>query len=285
MEVLIITGLSGSGKSKAASVLEDIGYYLVDNLPAEMMLHFARFCTAAQGKYDRLAFVYDVRAGEPAERLISALQEIKSEVEFCKVLFLNSSSETIIHRYKETRRNHPLAIDGKSIEQAIKLELEWTKPVREQADFVLDTSAFSTAKLRSELLALFGKQSDRGALQVNVMSFGFKHGLPLEADLVFDVRFMPNPYYVDELKQLTGLDKPVREFVFCYEETREFVTQLEKMLQYLLPLYSEEGKSVLVVAIGCTGGHHRSVAITHEITEFLMDKGFAVTESHRDISR
>ena len=285
MEVLIITGLSGSGKSKAASVLEDIGFYLVDNLPAEMMLHLACFCRAAQGKYDRLAFVYDVRAGEPAERLLSALKEIKAEVESCKVLFLNTDTETIIHRYKETRRNHPLAGDGKSIEQAVELEREWTRPVQEQADIVLDTSTFSAAKLRSELLAIFGKQSDRSALQVNVMSFGFKYGLPLEADLVFDVRFMPNPYYVDELKPLTGLDKPVREFVFRYAETREFVAQLENMLQYLLPLYSEEGKSVLVVGIGCTGGHHRSVAITREIVEFLQDKGFAVTESHRDISR
>ena len=219
------------------------------------------------------------------EDIAVQLENLKKRPDNLEILYLDASDDVLVKRYKETRRNHPLAIDGKSIEQAIKLELEWTKPVREQADFVLDTSAFSTAKLRSELLALFGKQSDRGALQVNVMSFGFKHGLPLEADLVFDVRFMPNPYYVDELKQLTGLDKPVREFVFCYEETREFVTQLEKMLQYLLPLYSEEGKSVLVVAIGCTGGHHRSVAITHEITEFLMDKGFAVTESHRDISR
>lgn len=285
MEVLVITGLSGSGKSKAASVLEDIGFYLVDNLPAEMLLHLARFCRAAQGKYDRLAFVYDVRAGEPAERLLSALKEIKAEVESCKVLFLNTDTETIIHRYKETRRNHPLAGDGKSIEQAVELEREWTRPVQEQADIVLDTSTFSTAKLRSELLAIFGKQSDRSALQVNVMSFGFKYGLPLEADLVFDVRFMPNPYYVDELKPLTGLDEPVREFVFRYEETREFVAQLENMLQYLLPLYSEEGKSVLVVGIGCTGGHHRSVAITREIVGFLQNKGFAVTESHRDISR
>ena len=285
MEVLVITGLSGSGKSKAASVLEDIGFYLVENLPAEMMLHLARFCRAAQGKYDRLAFVYDVRAGEPAERLLSALKEIKAEVESCKVLFLNTDTETIIHRYKETRRNHPLAGDGKSIEQAVELEREWTRPVQEQADIVLDTSTFSTAKLRSELLAIFGKQSDRSALQVNVMSFGFKYGLPLEADLVFDVRFMPNPYYVDELKPLTGLDEPVREFVFRYEETREFVAQLENMLQYLLPLYSEEGKSVLVVGIGCTGGHHRSVAITREIVGFLQNKGFAVTESHRDISR
>ena len=285
MEVLIITGLSGSGKSKTASVLEDIGFYLVDNLPAEMMLHLARFCTAVQGKYDRLAFVYDVRAGEPAERLLAALQEIKSEVDSCKVLFLDTDTETIIRRYKETRRNHPLAGNGKTIEQAIASEREWTKPVREQADIVLDTSTFSAAKLRSELLAIFGKHSDRSALQVNVMSFGYKYGLPLEADLVFDVRFMPNPYYVDGLKPLTGLDKPVRDFVFHYDETREFVNQLENMLQYLLPLYTEEGKSVLVVAIGCTGGHHRSVAITHAIAEFLQGKGFAVTESHRDISR
>ena len=285
MEVLIITGLSGSGKSKAASVLEDIGYYLVDNLPAEMMVQFARFCAATQGKYDRLAFVYDIRAGEPAEKLISALREIKNEVDSCKVLFLDTATETIIRRYKETRRNHPLAMDGKSIEQAVASEREWMCEVRKQADIVLDTTSFSNAKLRSELLAVFGSGTDRAALQVNVMSFGFKYGLPLEADLVFDVRFMPNPYYVDELKPLTGLDRAVYEFVFQYEETREFVTQLEKMLAYLLPHYSEEGKSVLVVAIGCTGGHHRSVAIAHKITEFLSEKGFAVTESHRDISR
>ena len=285
MEVLIITGLSGSGKSKAASVLEDIGYYLVDNLPAAMMVHFARFCTANRGKYDRLAFVYDIRAGEPAGELIAALHEIKAEVTSCRVLYLDTDTQTIIHRYKETRRNHPLATDGKSIEQAVESEREWMREVQKQADIVLDTTSFSAAKLRSELLALFGKRTDRAALQVNVMSFGFKYGLPLEADLVFDVRFMPNPYYVDELKPLTGLDKPVYDFVFHYEESREFVAQLEKMLTYLLPHYSEEGKSMLVVAIGCTGGHHRSVAIAHKITEFLLEKGFAVTESHRDISR
>ena len=285
MEVLIITGLSGSGKSKAASVLEDIGYYLVDNLPAEMMVHFARFCTAAQGKYDRLAFVYDVRAGEPAEKLLSALSDIKTDTNSCKVLFLDASTETIIHRYKETRRNHPLAVGGKTIEQAVESERVWLRPVKEQADIVLDTSAFSTAKLRSELLTVFGGQSDRTAMQVNILSFGFKYGLPLEADLVFDVRFMPNPYYVDALKPLTGLDKPVREFVLHYEESREFISQLKKMLQFLLPLYSEEGKSVLVTGIGCTGGHHRSVVIAHEIADFLRESGYAVTESHRDISR
>lgn len=284
MEVLIITGLSGSGKSKAASVLEDIGFYLVDNLPAEMMVYLARFCLA-QGKYDRLAFVYDVRAGEPNEKLVEALNQMKSEMESCKVLFLNTNTKTIIHRYKETRRNHPLAIDGRTIEQAVELERRRMSEIREQADIVLDTTNFSTGKLRSELLAIFGKPSDRAALQINVVSFGFKYGLPMEADLVFDVRFMPNPYYVDALKSLTGLDQPVREFVFHYAETREFVTQLEKMLTYLLPLYSEEGKSVLVVAIGCTGGHHRSVAISHEIAAFLLEKGYCVTESHRDISR
>ena len=285
MEVLIITGLSGSGKSKAASVLEDIGYYLVDNLPAEMMVHFARFCTATQGKYDRLALVYDVRAGEPAEKLLSALDDIQSEAKSCKVLFLDADTEAIIHRYKETRRNHPLAMDGKTIEQAVESERVWLRAVKERADIVLDTSAFSTAKLRSELLTIFGNRSDRTPLQVNILSFGFKYGLPLEADLVFDVRFMPNPYYVDELKRLTGLDAPVRDFVLRYDETKEFISQLKKMLQFLLPLYSEEGKSVLVLGIGCTGGHHRSVVITHEIAAFLQEMGYAVTESHRDISR
>ena len=285
MEVLIITGLSGSGKSKTASVLEDIGFYLVDNLPAEMMLHLARFCTAVQGKYDRLAFVYDVRAGEPAERLLAALQEIKSEVDSCKVLFLDTDTETIIRRYKETRRNHPLAGNGKTIEQAIASEREWTKPVREQADIVLDTSTFSAAKLRSELLAIFGKHSDRSALQVNVMSFGYKYGLPLEADLVFDVRFMPNPYYVEEMRHLTGFDQCVYDFVMDSPDSREFMKKLTELIDYLLPRYQEEGKQSLTIAIGCTGGRHRSVAVARALTDHLIAEGQNARLIRRDTAR
>ena len=285
MEILIISGLSGSGKSKAASFLEDIGYYIVDNLPAEMMVKFADFCAASSGRYDRVALVYDVRAAEPFDLLIDTLERLKTTGVNCRMLFLEASTPTIINRYKETRRIHPLASQGLNIEQAVAKEREMMLPVRDHADFIIDSTSFSTAKLRSELLNLFGDQKDRVGLNVNVLSFGFKHGLPIEADLVFDVRFMPNPYYVAELKHQTGLDAPVRDFVLGFQQTHDFLEQLQKMLQFLLPLYKEEGKTVLVIAIGCTGGHHRSVAVAHEVSEFIMKEGYPVTENHRDISR
>ena len=285
MEILIITGLSGGGKSRAASYLEDIGYYTVDNLPAEMMVKFADFCAGSSGRYDRVALVYDVRSGEPTDILIETLERLKASGVNCRMLFLEADNQTIVNRYKETRRMHPLQKKGESVEQAIRREREWMQPVRDHADFVLDTSALSIAKLRSELLDLFGQQGDRGGLAVNVLSFGFKHGIPIEADLVFDVRFMPNPYYVPELKNKTGLDQAVRDFVFSFRQTNDFMEQLEKMLTFLLPLYAEEGKSALVIANGCTGGHHRSVAVAHELAEYITEEGYQVTENHRDISR
>ena len=285
MEILIISGLSGSGKSKAAIYLEDIGYYIVDNLPAEMMVKFADFCAGSSSRYQRVALVYDVRAGEPFDLLIDTLERLKISGVNCRMLFLEASTLTIINRYKETRRIHPLASQGLNIEQAIAKERELMRPVRDHADFILDSTSFSTAKLRSELLNLFGDQSDRIGLNVNVLSFGFKHGIPIEADLVFDVRFMPNPYYVAELKNKTGLEPEVRDFVLSFQQTHDFLEQLHQMLKFLLPLYKEEGKTVLVIAVGCTGGHHRSVAVAHEVSEFIMKEGYPVTENHRDISR
>lgn len=285
MEILIISGLSGGGKSKAASFLEDIGYYIVDNLPAEMMVKFADFCAASSGRYDRVALVYDVRAAEPFDLLIDTLERLKTTGVNCRMLFLEASTLTIINRYKETRRIHPLATKGLNIEQAIAKEREMMQPVRDHADFILDSTSFSTAKLRSELLNLFGDQKDRVGLNVNVLSFGFKHGIPIEADLVFDVRFMPNPYYVAQLKHQTGLDAEVRDFVLSFQQTHDFLEQLQQMLKFLLPLYREEGKTVLVIAVGCTGGHHRSVAVAHEVSEFIVKEGYPVTENHRDISR
>lgn len=285
MEILIISGLSGSGKSRAATYLEDIGYYIVDNLPAEMMVKFADFCAASSGRYDRVALVYDVRAAEPFDLLIDTLERLKTTGVNCRMLFLEASTKTIINRYKETRRVHPLSGKGYNIEQAVQVEREMMWPIRDHADFIVDTTSFSTAKLRSELLNLFGDQSDRTGLSVNVLSFGFKHGIPIEADLVFDVRFMPNPYYVAELKEKTGLDEYVRDFVLGFQQTRSFLEKLQEMLTFLLPLYAEEGKTVLVIAIGCTGGHHRSVAVAHEVADYIMKEGYPVTENHRDISR
>ena len=286
MEILIISGLSGSGKSRAATFLEDIGYYIVDNLPAEMMLKFANFCTASGGRYDRVALVYDVRAGEPFQRLVDVVDKLRRKGGVrCRMLFLEADTRAIISRYKETRRSHPLCVEGLSIEEAVRRERELLAPVRERADFVLDTSAFSTAKLRSELLSLFGGGDTQQALNVSVMPFGFKNGLPLEADLVFDVRFLPNPYYVPELKHLTGLDEPVREYVFASEAAGRFLERLEPLLAFLLPQYLQEGRTELVIAVGCTGGRHRSTAMAHHLANYIGELGYPVSESHRDISR
>lgn len=284
MEILIVTGLSGSGKSRAATFLEDAGYYTVDNLPAEMMLRFADFCAASGGRYDRLAFVYDVRAGEPFSRLTDAVDKLKERNVRCRLLFLEADTQTIIRRYKETRRSHPLCVGGVSIESAIEQERELLSPVRQSADVVLDTSAFSTAKLRSTLLSLFAAAGE-GQLHVNVMSFGFKNGLPPEADVVLDVRFLPNPYYVPALKMLTGLDGAVRDYVMEHRQTAVFFDSLTPLVDYLLPQYRQEGRTELVIAVGCTGGRHRSVAVAHRLAEYIENRGFSVTESHRDMSR
>lgn len=284
MEILIISGLSGAGKSRAAICLEDGGYYIVDNLPAEMMVKFAEFCEAAGGRYDRLAFVYDVRAGEPFQRLAEAVDEIRAKGLRCRLLFLEADTKTIINRYKETRRSHPLCGDGCSIEDAVARERAMLEPVRSRADLVLDTSTFSTAKLRSTLLTMLGG-GRAGALHVTVLSFGFKNGLPPEADLVWDVRFLPNPYYVPELKGKTGLDEPVRDYVMNAGVTEEFWAKLTPVVDFLLPQYRQEGRTELVVAVGCTGGRHRSVAVAHRLAAHIEALGYTVTESHRDMGR
>ena len=285
MEILVISGLSGSGKSRVAAYLEDIGYYIVDNLPAEMMVVFADFCAASKGRYDRVALVYDVRSGEPAQKLIDALERMKGAGINCRMLFLEADTQSIINRYKETRRTHPLAEAGGSVAQALQKERMLLQPVRDHADYVLDTSGFSTTKLHAEILNLFSDAALEDGMHVNVLSFGFKNGIPVEADLVMDVRFMPNPYYIEELKRKTGLDDAVRDYVFSFSQTNDFMTRMEDMLSFLLPLYSEEGKAVLVLAIGCTGGHHRSVAVAHALAEFIEQAGYPVTEIHRDITR
>ena len=283
MEILIISGLSGSGKSRTAAFLEDIGYYIVDNLPAEMMLKFANFCTASGGRYDRVALVYDVRAGEPFQRLIDVQDKLRRRDNVrCRMLFLEADTRVIISRYKETRRTHPLCTEGGSIEEAVKRERELLDPVRARADFVLDTTAFSTAKLRSELLNLFGGVGTRQPLNVSVMSFGFKNGLPMEADLVFDVRFMPNPYYIQELREKTGLDRAVSDYVFSFQQTHDYMAKLRDLLAFTLPLYAEEGKTELVIAVGCTGGQHRSVAMSEELARRLRAHGLNVTVSARE---
>ena len=284
MEILIISGLSGGGKSKAASFLEDVGFYIVDNMPAAMILKFAEFCAAGNGRYDRVALVYDVRTDDSFTELFQVLDQLKKKVSTCRMLFLEAAPDVILHRYKETRRRHPLSDQVQSLEEAVRTERELMQSVKERADFVVDTTHTSTAQLRAQLLSYFGTESEMGKMQVNVTSFGFKHGLPLEADLVFDVRFMPNPFYIENLRPQTGLDRDVADYVFSFQQARDFVKHLEDLLAFSLPLYAEEGKTNLVIAVGCTGGHHRSVAVTHALAEFVRQLGYPVTESHRDMS-
>lgn len=285
MEILIISGLSGGGKSKTASFLEDMGFYIVDNMPAAMILKFAEFCAAGSSRYQRVALVYDVRTASSFTELFDVLDTLKTMDGQCRMLFLEASPETIIKRYKETRRRHPLSDGTMSLEAAVEKERELLAPVRERADFVIDTSKTSTAQLRMELLRIFEGKDEKGGLSVTVASFGFKYGLPLEADLIFDVRFMPNPFYIDELRHQTGLDDAVRDYVFSFPQTGSFMKRLEDLLALTLPLYAEEGKTGLFIGVGCTGGHHRSVAVAHALTEFIRAQGYSVQETHRDMSR
>ena len=286
MEFVIITGLSGAGKSQASKFLEDTGFYTVDNIPPEFMPRFAEFCLHANGRYDRVALVSDVRAGGCFEPLLEALDELEAMHCTYQLLFMEADLPTIIKRYKETRRLHPLAGMGKSLEEAANRERQLLQPVRDRATYVLDTTPFaSTNMLRSALEKLFGTDRLQTGLSVNVMSFGYKYGLPLEADLVMDVRFLPNPYYVTELKTQTGKDAGVRDYLDSFQVTHTFLEKMDDVLSFLLPQFAEEGKRTLTVAIGCTGGRHRSVAMACKLAELVREKGYTVSEYHRDVTR
>ena len=285
MEFIIISGLSGAGKSRAASIMEDMGFFCVDNLPAPLIPKFAELGMGGNGEYDRVALVTDVRGGTNFDGLFQALDGLKAMKCGYRIVFMEASDPVIIRRYKETRRNHPLAEECGSLEEAIALERDMLAPLKERADWVIDTSNLSTRALRGELLRLFSQGTAERSMEVRVMSFGFKHGIPAEADLVFDVRFLPNPYYVAELRPLTGLDAGVRDYALSSPQSQEFLKKLTDFVTYLLPRYLEEGKAALVIAVGCTGGHHRSVAVTHALAETIRGLNYPVTESHRDMGR
>ena len=285
MEILVISGLSGGGKSKAASYLEDIGFYVVDNMPAAMILKFAEFCALGSGRYDRVALVYDVRTASDFTEFFAVLDQLKTMGGNCRMLFLEASPEVIIQRYKETRRRHPLSERSGSLEMAVRSERDVMQPVKERADYVIDTSRTTTAQLKAQIFKYFENGSNKGSMVVNVTSFGFKHGLPLDADLVFDVRFMPNPFYIQDLRPRTGLEEAVSGYVFGFRQTQDYMDRLKELLSFSLPLYAEEGKANLVIAVGCTGGHHRSVAVAHALAEWIGQQNYRVVESHRDINR
>lgn len=285
MEILIISGLSGAGKSRVAAVLEDLDFYCIDNMPVALMPKFAELCLATRGRYERVALVTDVRAIENFAELFMALDEMQQIGCEHKILFIEANLRTIVKRYKETRRRHPLDPDGGDLESAVGREVKMLESVRERADYIIDTTDLTLGRLQRKLFKIFMDGQDEAAMNIHVISFGFKYGIPIEADLVFDVRFMPNPFYIPELKDKTGQDEEVSGFIFSFEQSKVFLDKLTDMMEFLIPQYIEEGKRQLVVCIGCTGGHHRSVAVAKALAEHIDKKGYPAECSHRDVEK
>jgi len=285
MEFIIVTGLSGGGKSRAINALEDIGYYCVDNMPPKLITKFAELCAQSKETISKVAMVTDTRSRDHFSGIYDTLNEIEAQKINYKILFLEASDAVLVRRYKETRRKHPLAdsVPG-SLENCIRHERELLIPLRAKADYVIDTSLISPAQLKESVVKLFLGDLSAGML-VRCLSFGFKYGNPTEADLMFDVRCLPNPFYQDELKNLTGLDKQVHDYVMQWPQSGDYLNRLYDLIDYLLPLYVNEGKSQLVVAIGCTGGKHRSVTFAELIYKRLQQQGQRVSVSHRDIQK
>lgn len=285
MKFLVISGLSGGGKSSCAGLLEDMDYYVVDNMPAVLMPRFAELCLATRGRYDSVALVSDARGREGFDALFKALDEMKSMGCDYEILFIEASPETIVKRYKETRHRHPLDSVGSDIEGAVFREKRLLAPVRERADHIIDTTGLTLARLRGELVSMFSSQERIKSLTAIVTSFGYKYGIPTDADLVFDVRFLPNPFYVEALAPRTGEDAEVAAYVMDSPISREFMHRLEDMLRFLIPNYVEEGKHSLVIAVGCTGGRHRSVAVAAAVARICSDAGCETVLTHRDAAK
>ena len=283
MEFLIISGMSGAGKSQAADILEDMDYYCVDNLPLELLGRFAELCLASADRYERVALVTDVRERESITELLPALDKLWDMGLEYRILFMEADVPTIVRRYKSSRRPHPMQEPGGTIDDAVRREVRALAPVRERADFVINTTGLTTAMLQSRIRELLEQTAKRFA--ITVTAFGYKYGLPIDADLVFDVRFLPNPYYVSELRPLSGLDANVSDFVLRRPEAREFMERLGSLLELIIPLYAEEGRYTLHIAVGCTGGRHRSVAVANELARRLSARRENVTAAFRDIDK
>jgi len=281
MKFVIITGLSGAGKSQAMKSMEDLGFYCVDNLPPSLIPKFADLCFHAQGDIEKIALVIDIRGGKFFNDLFESLDAIQKQGFHYEILFLEASDETLIKRFKETRRNHPLSPEGR-IMDGIEAEREKLAELKSKANYIVDTSNLTSVQLKEEIKKIFSEGNKTENLTVSIQSFGFKKGLPLDADLVFDVRFLPNPHYIDTLRDYTGDDLEVRNYVMKWPESIEFVKKLKEMIDFLMPFYIKEGKTQLVIAIGCTGGKHRSVTIANILYETLKEKGHRVTINHRD---
>ena len=285
MKLLVVTGLSGAGKSMAVNALEDIGFFCIDNLPAGLVSRLIDFAQQGENQLNRVAVVLGVRGLRTVQDVDAALAALDEKKVDYEILFLDASDAVIRRRYKETRRQHPLSIsDGLPIQEAVARERQVLQPLRERAKYVIDTSLLSAAQNRERVCGLFLNRG-QSAMALTIMSFGFKYGLPPEADIVFDVRCLPNPFYVPELKNQTGLEQAVVDYVMDAPESRELLKRMESLLEYALPLYVKEGKSQLVIAVGCTGGKHRSITFARLLGEFCQKQGYAPAVQHRDARR
>lgn len=282
MEVVIITGLSGAGKSQGIICLEDLGYYCIDNMPPALIKSFLKLATNENSLIEKVAFVVDIRGGDFFGDLKTCLEEIKlGGIEY-KVLFLEATDEVLIRRFKETRRMHPLSRAG-SVREGLKKERNLLQEIRDIADYVIDTSNMKPLKLREEIIKIFSQEGGTLTFTINIQSFGYKNGIPLEADMVFDMRFIPNPFYVPSLKDFTGNNKKIRDYVMKQPESKLFFESIRKVINAIIPAYIKEGKYSLNIAFGCTGGQHRSVAMANEFAQTFKREGRRITLEHRDL--
>lgn len=282
-EVLIITGISGAGKSTALNAVEDMGYYCMDNIPPQLLTTFIELTISTGKRASKVAVVLDIRTREFFDEIFKVLNRIKDLHVDYKLLFLDANDEVVIKRYKELRRPHPLAPDGNILE-GLNLEREKLEAIKNKSDYIIDTTRLNTHKLRAEIIGILGKGTS-SKMQISIVSFGFKNGILLDADFVFDARFLENPYYVPELKEKTGLDKDVSDYVLSTNNGFEYVDKIEEMIHYVVPRYLNEGKLQITIGIGCTGGRHRSVSISEELERRLEDDNLRIVVDHRDIDR
>ena len=284
MEFVIITGMSGAGKSQAIKVLEDINYYCMDNMPPALLPNFAELCKSSSKEVNKVAVVADIRGGIFFKDLFNSLDELKNMGIQYRILFLDTSDDELVKRYKEQRGPHPLSTTG-TIVDGIREERISLEEVKKKSDYIIDTTNMKLGRLKEELLSIFVQGNITHNLNITIMSFGYKYGLPQDSDLVFDVRFLPNPFYIESLKQYTGNDNNVQDYVMSFDTTVIFINKLKDMLLFLLPHYIKEGKSNLVISIGCTGGKHRSVTISNKIADILSDENYRVLLNHRDVGK
>lgn len=284
VRLVIITGMSGAGKTQVVRAMEDLGYFCIDNLPPMLIPKFAELCAQSAGQVNKVGLVVDIRGREFFDTLVQNLEELEKQGHRYEMLFLEASDETLIRRYKETRRRHPMAPHGR-ISEGISRERERVDQVRGRATQIIDTSELSTADLREKITALFTSEHEYQRMNITVVSFGFKYGIPLDADMVFDVRFLPNPFYVESLRRKSGAVPEVGEYIWKWPITQQFMEKVTDFVEFLVPNYIKEGKSQLIIAIGCTGGMHRSVFVAGRIYENLRKKGYKVNLDHRDVKK